>query len=256
MNVNFNEILLKIFLFFFLFENVVICLIYIVFDPVSWSVRSRFSLIVQQSQFFKIFLSLSPWSQSPSPWVKIFVHDDSFDLSNDSVVTRENLTGGHLSNSHCNCLSFRGNQNDLLINVDIGRESEHSWQEKFSSVANCIHCSVFDNYLWKLHQKVLNWLYDFSQIFLISSGLIYKLCIQHIVQCVQLVIFVHAPRSYSSQFLHGSLGSQKKPNVLTESSNIRTRLYRTPESSLSSLLIILNKFNVINFSDSESLFHS
>jgi len=72
-------------------------------------------------------------------------HDAPLNLSNDSVIARREVDGGHERDTESDGLSLGGHDNDLLVDLDVGFVSQESGNHELGSVADGVDGGILDH---------------------------------------------------------------------------------------------------------------
>lgn len=206
---------------------------------------------IEESLVDENLLSHGSGSLSPGSWVEVSIHDDSLGLADDSVVAGGDLGGGHLGDGEGDGLSLGGDDDDILVEFDVGIETEDGWEHEFGSVADGVDGGILDDNSGVSLEHDFEWHDGSSQVGLILEMVVSPLGILDVVHGDEVIIFSHQTTSDSSEFFHVSSDSEKETHMNAECSDVGSGLAGDPEDSESLFLIVLEQLGIIDGSDSE-----
>jgi hypothetical protein len=198
-----------------------------------------------------LLLLSSDRAHAPPPGVEVTLHDDTLDLSNNTVVACGHLDGRHLCVGERNGLTLGGHENNLLVDLDTLLESQQTRQHKLGTVADGIDRAVLNNNTLVAHQQTLKRRNDLAQVGLVAVVVVQPLSIKNVMQSDEVLGLVHGSTPHTAQLLHVSTDTEQKTQVHTESTDVRSGLAAHPEYTELPLIVKLVKLALVDGSDTE-----
>jgi hypothetical protein len=190
-------------------------------------------------------------SHSPSPGVKVALHDDTLDLGDDTVVARRHLNGRHLRVCERNRLTLGGHENNLLVNLNALLESQKTGKHELSTVADGVDRAVLDNDALVARQKALKGRDDVTEVRLVAVVVVQPLGVEHVVESDQVLGLVHSSRPHTAQLLHVCADTEEKTEMHTQCTDVGSSFAAHPEHAQLPLVVELVQLALVNGTDTE-----
>mmetsp|Transcript_15791 Transcript_15791/g.23555 ORF Transcript_15791/g.23555 Transcript_15791/m.23555 type:complete len:222 (+) Transcript_15791:422-1087(+) len=203
-------------------------------------------MLIQLSFLNHCLLPLRHGSKSPSPRVRISLHNHSLNLGNNPMITSRHNRCCHLRNCNSNCLSLGSHEHHLRAHINIIRKPQKTRNHQLGPITNGIDSRILHHNPLVIRQQDLKRHNNPSQVLLILCRIIHMLCIQDIMHGTHIIILAQNTRSDPPQLLHMSPGPNQETKVHAKSTNIRSCFTVHPKNTKITLLVKFNQFRFIN----------
>ena len=83
--------------------------------------------------------------ETPPTRVCVSLHNHSFDLGHNAMITGGHDGSRHLCNTEGDGLTLGGDENDVIINLNVVGKSEKTRHHQLGTIADGVDSTVFDN---------------------------------------------------------------------------------------------------------------
>mmetsp|Transcript_16843 Transcript_16843/g.39923 ORF Transcript_16843/g.39923 Transcript_16843/m.39923 type:complete len:219 (-) Transcript_16843:483-1139(-) len=171
------------------------------------------------------------------------------------MITSGHHGCGHLSNGDSDGLTLGRHQNDLVVDVDVVRESKQTGNHELGAVADGVHRGILDDHSLVVRKEGFEGHDDPAEVGLVLGAVIDVLRIKDVVHGDHVVRLGHHTGTDTTQLLHVSAGTNEQTEMDAHGSDVRSGLARHPKDAQVALLIVLDEFRFVNGADAKLALH-
>jgi hypothetical protein len=190
-------------------------------------------------------------AHAPSPGVQVALHNDTLDLSDNAMVTRCHLDGGHLGVGKGDGLTLGGHEDNLLVDLDALLEAEKTGKHELSTIADGVDRAVLDDNALVAGEKALEGRDDVTEVRLIAVVVVEPLGVENVVESDQVLGLVHSTRPHTAQLLHVGADTEQETQVNAESTDVGTSFAADPENTKLPLIVEFVELALVDGTDTE-----
>lgn len=198
-----------------------------------------------------LLLLSGDWAHAPPPGVKVALHDDTLNLSNNTMIASGHLDSRHLRIGERNGLTLGGHEDNLLVDLDTLLESQQTRQHELSTIADGVNRAVLNNDTLIAHQEAFKRRDDLAQVSLVAVVVVQPLSVKNVVQSDKVLGFVHGSTPHTAQLLHVGTDAEQKTQVHAESTDVGSGLAAHPEHAELPLIVKLVQLALVDGSNTE-----
>lgn len=206
---------------------------------------------VKGARLLHLLLLSGDWAHAPPPRVQVALHDNTLDLSDNTVVAGRHLNSRHLRIGERNSLTLGGHENNLLVDLDALFKSQQARQHQLCAVADGVDRAVLNNDTLVAHQEALEGRDDLAQVRLVAVVVVQPLGVKDVVQSDKILGLVHGSTPHTAQLLHVSADTKQKTQVHAESTDVGSGLAADPEDTELPLIVKLVELALVDGSDTK-----
>lgn len=210
------------------------------------------AILVKLAIRLQLLLLNGSRAETPAAGVKVALHDAALDLGDDAVVAGRHLDSAHLRNTNSNSLTLGGDENNLLVHINVLGVSQQTGQRELGTVADGVDSGILNNETLVSAQESLQGMDNLAKEGFVTAVVVGPLGIENIVKRDKLAIVLrHDTGADTAKLLHVSANTEEKTKVNAESTDVGAGLARHPEDTKVAVIVELNELALVDGTDTE-----
>ena len=185
--------------------------------------------------------------------VSVSVQDDTLRAADLAVVAGGDGARSHDSDGQGNSLTLRGDEDDLLLNLDVGLVTQDARKHELRAIADGVDGGVFDDDTRVASEEDLEGHDDTTQVVLLAVVLVVPLGVLDVVKGDHGAVFLQRATAVAAKLLHVGAAADEIADVDAHGTDVSSSLAADPEDAEVTLLVVLDELRLVDRPHTELL---